>query len=194
MTKRQLPPEIRADNLAIRATNFAYRHARYCDQKRNNGTGNVVNPTEANRIARLAAKHLRDAVDIFGNPSHELRQGLGSLLLLASKHEHYQPDTGPTHDLLAAVYEGLGGAISSLRDGVSIADLEEGMFAAARLARDIDAGDLDGDRQADDRCKVRILTLQLRAAEYRSEIEGRRLRAKWSAKQKPAATQPAFYG
>lgn len=153
-----------------------------------------VSPIEANRIARLAAKHLRDAVDIFGNPSHELRQGLGSLLLLASKHEHYQPDTGPAHDLLAAVYEGLGGAISSLRDDVSIVDLETGMFAAARLARDIDAGDLDGDRQSDDRCKVRILTLQLRAAEYRGEIETRRMRAQWSAKQKPAATQSAFYG
>lgn len=156
--------------------------------------GNVVNPIEANRIARLAAKHLRDAVDIFGNPSHQLRQGLGSLLLLASKHEHYQPDTGPTHDLLAAVYEGLGGAISSLRHDVSIADLEAGMFAAARLVRDIDAGDLDGDRQADDRCKVRILTLQLRTAEYRAEIENRRLRKHGPANQKPAATQPAFYG
>lgn len=182
-----------ADFLRKRRATIPIQQSRNFDNI-NVEAGNVVNPTEANRIARLAAKHLRDAVDIFGNPSHELRQGLGSLLLLASKHEHYQPDTGPTHDLLAAVYEGLGGAISSLRDGVSIADLEAGMFAAARLVRDIDAGDLDGDRQADDRCKVSILTLQLRAAEYRSEIETRRLRAKWSAKQKSAATQPAFYG
>lgn len=182
-----------ADFLRKRRATIPIQQSRNFDNI-NVEAGSTVNPIEANRIARLAAQHLRDAVDIFGNPSHELRQGLSSLLLLASKNDHYQPDTGPVHELLAAVYEGLGGAISSLRDGVSIADLEAGMFAAARLVRDIDAGDLDGDRQADDRCKVRILTLQLRAAEYRGEIEGRRLRKHGPANQKPAATQPAFYG
>lgn len=193
MTKRQLPPEIRAENLAIGGTNFAYRDGRHFDNI-NVEAGNTVDPTVANRMAREAAGHFRKAGDIFGNPSHELRQALGGLLLLATKHEHYQPDTGPTHDLLAAVYEGLGGAISALRDDVSIADLEAGMFAAARLVRDIDAGDLDGDRQSDDRCKARILTLQLRAAEYRDEIEARRLKQHRQAMLKPAATQPAFYG
>ena len=153
-----------------------------------------VDPTVANRMAREAAGHFRNAGDIFGNPSHELRQALGGLLLLATKHEHYQPYTCPTHDLLAAVYEGICGSISALRNDVSIADLEAGMFAAARLVQDIDAGVLEGDRQSDDRCKARILALQLRAAEFRDEIEARRMRAQWSAKQKPAATQPAFYG
>lgn len=155
-----------------------------------------VDPTVANRMAREAAGHFRNAGDIFGNPSHELRQGLGGLLLLATKQAHYQPDTGPTHDLLAAVYEGLGGAISALRNDVSIADLEAGMFAAARLVRDIDAGALEGERQSDDRCKARILTLQLRAAEYREDIEARRRIRQPRALEitMPAATQPVFRG
>lgn len=184
-----------ADFLRKRRTTIPISQSRDFDNI-NVEAGITVGPTVANRMAREAAGHFRKAGDIFGNPSHELRQALGGLLMLATKHERYQPDTGPTHDLLAAVYEGLGGAISALRNDVSIADLEAGMFAAARLAQDIDAGDLDGDRQSDDRCKARILTIQLRAAEYRDEIEARRRTRHRLAIQtiKPTATQTAFYG
>ncbi|MGX5718563.1 hypothetical protein [Shinella zoogloeoides] len=184
-----------ADFLRKRGTTIPISQSRDFDNI-NVEAGITVDPTAANRMAREAAGHFRKAGDIFGNPSHELRQALGSLLMLATKHERYQPDTGPTHDLLAAVYEGLGGAISALRNDVSIADLEAGMFAAARLVQDIDAGALEGDRQSDDRCKARILVIQLRAAEYREEIEARRMKRDRQAHQtkKPATTQTAFFG
>jgi hypothetical protein len=197
MTKRQLPPEIRAENLAIRGTNFASRDGRHFDNT-NVEAGINVEPTVANQMARKAARHFRQVGDIFapGNPSHELRQGLGNLLILASRHENYQPDTSSTHDLLAAVYEGLGGAIYALKADVSVDDLETGMFAAARLVRDIDARALEGDRHADDKCKAHILSLQLRAAEYRGEIEARRLERQRQTvlTMKPAPKQTTFLG
>lgn len=151
----------------------------------------------ANQLARAATDHFKKAGDIFApNPSHELRQGLGLVLHLASPHYGWQPDTKPTHDLLASVYEAMGNVMMGMSDEISAANLEAGMLAASRLVHDIDAGTLDGDRYADDVTKTRILTHQLRIAEYEKDMERRRHDRQRNAVQamQSTAKQTAFFG
>ncbi|MFN7010833.1 MAG: hypothetical protein ACK4PN_12455, partial [Allorhizobium sp.] len=86
MTKRQLPPEIQANNLAKQGTNFAYRHARYCDQKRNNGTGKSVSiaTQAANESAAFAIQHLKWV----GGQSRwvfDMQMALGAILQLSDR-------------------------------------------------------------------------------------------------------------
>lgn len=182
MTKRQLPPEIRAENLAIRGTKFAYRHARYCDQKRNNGTGNPVDgiaTAAANERAKAAAAKLRRAGG-HSNWVFELQMALGDILHFADpRRERYElPDSRPTRDLLAGVYRALGNAIewgtSDPRLGkIEAEHLTEGLLAAARLVEAIDKEDTSADRYIDDRTRVKILIHYARIAEHRQDTANR---------------------
>jgi hypothetical protein len=182
MTKRQLPPEIRAENLAIRGTNFAYRHARYCDQKRNNGTGNTVDgiaTAAANERAKAAAAKLRHAGG-HSNWVFELQMALGDILHFADpRRERYElPDSRPTRDLLAGVYRALGNAIqwgtSDPRMGkIEAEHLTEGLLAAARLVEAIDKEDTSADRYIDDRTRVKCLIHTARIAEHRQDMANR---------------------
>lgn len=183
MTKRQLPPEIRAENLAIRRTNFAYRHARYCDQKRNNGTGNTVDglaTAAANERAKAAAAKLRRA----GGHSHwvfELQMALGDILHFADpRRERWElPDTRFTHELFASCFAALSNALRWGTDNdemgkIDRAHLGDGFLAAARLVQAFDREDVSLPCFEDDRSRVKILIHHARIAEHRQDMARRR--------------------
>jgi hypothetical protein len=177
MTKRQLPPEIRAENLTIGRTTFAYRSARHCEHKRNNGTGSTVNgiaAQAANESAAHAIQHLR-LVGGHNQALFNLQTGLGTILSFTRKPtDGNLPDSNPTRKLLAEVYRALGSGISWLNDEIEVEQMTEGMLAAARIVQDIDDEVFSGDRHEDDKSRVKILIHYARIAEHRSEIEQRR--------------------
>lgn len=83
MTTRPLPPELLAENLAMRGGFFARQSDRPSPEIEKIEIGVVVGHVAANQIAKRAIAHFRETGQIFAsNPSHELRQALGSVLLL----------------------------------------------------------------------------------------------------------------
>lgn len=176
MTKRQLPPEIRAENLTIGRTTFAYRHARHFDNI-NVEAGKTVSiaAQAANESAAFAIQHLKWV----GGQSRwvfDMQMALGAILQLSDRHrETWElPDTRLTHELLGAVYSALGSAIrwGTSEPGMGKMEIEhltEGLLAAARLVEAIDKEQFT-DRHNDDRSRVKILIHRARIAEHYQDL------------------------
>ncbi len=176
MTKRQLPPEIRAENLTIGRTTFAYRHARHFDNINVEAGKTVSIATQAaNESAAFAIQHLKWV----GGQSRwvfDMQMALGAILQLSDRHrETWElPDTRLTHELLGAVYSALGSAIhwGTSEPGMGKMEIEhltEGLLAAARLVEAIDKEQFT-DRHNDDRSRVKILIHRARIAEHYQDL------------------------
>lgn len=176
MTKRQLPPEIRAENLTIGRTTFAYRHARHFDNINVEAGKTVSIATQAaNESAAFAIQHLKWV----GGQSRwvfDMQMALGAILQLSDRHrEPWElPDTRLTHELLGAVYSALGSAIrwGTSEPGMGKMEIEhltEGLLAAARLVEAIDKEQFT-DRHNDDRSRVKILIHRARIAEHYQDL------------------------
>lgn len=88
------------------------------------------------------------------NLSFALETGLGHLLGLARHKVITDPEWEPLHEddrrgLLAAVFYGLGAAITRMSDRIAAEHLQSGMLAAASVVEDLHAGTLDNDRHRD---------------------------------------------
>ncbi|MGE8102526.1 hypothetical protein ACQKP1_02460 [Allorhizobium sp. NPDC080224] len=176
MTKRQLPPEIRAENLTIGRTTFAYRHARHFDNINVEAGKTVSIATQAaNESAAFAIQHLKWV----GGQSRwvfDMQMALGAILQLSDRHrETWElPDTRLTHELMGAVYSALGSAIrwGTSEPGMGKMEIEhltEGLLAAARLVEAIDKEQFT-DRHNDDRSRVKILIHRARIAEHYQDL------------------------
>lgn len=176
MTKRQLPPEIRAENLTIGRTTFAYRHARHFDNINVEAGKTVSIATQAaNESAAFAIQHLKWV----GGQSRwvfDMQMALGAILQLSDRRrETWElPDTRLTHELLGAVYSALGSAIrwGTSEPGMGKMEIEhltEGLLAAARLVEAIDKEQFT-DRHNDDRSRVKILIHRARIAEHYQDL------------------------
>ncbi|MFN4205897.1 MAG: hypothetical protein ACK4HG_05835 [Agrobacterium albertimagni] len=176
MTKRQLPPEIRAENLTVGRTTFAYRHARHFDNINVEAGKTVSIATQAaNESAAFAIQHLKWV----GGQSRwvfDMQMALGAILQLSDRRrETWElPDTRLTHELLGAVYSALGSAIhwGTSEPGMGKMEIEhltEGLLAAARLVEAIDKEQFT-DRHNDDRSRVKILIHRARIAEHYQDL------------------------
>jgi hypothetical protein len=111
--------------------------------------------------------------------SFALETGLGHLLGLSSRKVVTDPEWTPLHDferqrLLAAVFCGLGGAITYMSDRITVDQLQDGMLAAATIVNDLHTGNLDNDRHRDAFSRVRILIHRARILQHEEMIEERR--------------------
>lgn len=181
MTKRQLPPEIRAENLSRGSAFFAYRSERHFDNI-NVEAGSTVDGIAA-QAANQSAAHAIQQLRLVGGHSDwtfNLQMGLGTILKLSDpRRERWElPDTRLTHELLGAVYSALGSAIRWGTSGpymgqIDIEHLTEGMLAAARLVEAIDKEKFTA-RHDDDRTRVKILIHRARIAEHYQDLERKR--------------------
>lgn len=146
--------------------------------------GNSTVDGIAVQAANQSAAHAIQQLRLVGGQSDwafNLQMGLGTILELSDpRRERYElPDSRPTRDLLAGVYDALGNAIrwgtsDPYMGKIEAEHLTEGLLAAARLVEAIDKEDTSADRYIDDRTRVKILIHHARIAEHRQNLERRR--------------------
>lgn len=131
-----------------------------------------------NRLANEAAAHSIQrfhCVTEHEQAAFHLQLGLGTVLSLSDPHNDWDiPDAQVCDELVGKIYQVLGHSILSLSGDIDVDQLIEGMLAAARLVRDIENQNFEGDRREDDKTRVKILINFARIAEHRKDIDQRR--------------------
>lgn len=181
-----LPPKLLAENLAKRGTIFAYPGDPDFDESKV-GADTVDDHTLTAEMAIWELRRLKDGDD--GNLSFALETGLGHLLGLAHHKIVTDPEWEPLHEddrrrLLAAVFCGLGAAITRMSDRIAAEHLQSGMLAAASVVEDLHAGTLGTDKHRDAVSRARILVHRTRILKHEELIEERRRERERAAVEK----------
>jgi hypothetical protein len=187
---RSNPSELFGNFLRERRGSFATSRARLSPDKGNVGADTVDDHNINVAMAISELHRLREGED--ENLSFALETGLGHLLGLARHKVITDPEWEPLHEddrrrLLAAVFYGLGAAITRMSDRIAAEHLQSGMLAAASVVEDLHAGTLDNDRHRDAVSRARILIHRTRILGHEEMIEERRLTRERAAIEKMLA-------